>query len=336
MKIHFLKNRRTALSIVLLILLGVPFLIKDNYYLHLIILSGIFTILVSGYNLILGYVGLFSLAHTAWFGIGAYTSALLSTHFGVSFWIGLLAAGIASSFFSYLIGLVTLRLRGHAFILVSFCFAEVIKLICVNWISLTQGPMGIIAIPPPKNIDLYLFSIDFSEKSSFYYLILFLSLVSIYVVSRLSNSRYGRAFIAIRENEDLAKSIGIDTFSQALVAFVVGAFLAGLAGSFYSHYVSVISPELFSFQYMVTILIMLYIGGRGTIAGPVIGALLFTGLPEFLRVSKALRMPIFGLILILAILFMPKGIMQLKEMRWQTKERRTKEPRGQYDISASN
>lgn len=321
MQIHFFKNRTAIFFIVFLILLGVPFLIKDNYYLHLIILAGIFTILVSGYNLILGYVGFFSLAHTAWFGIGAYTSALLSTKLGVPFWVGLLAAGILSSFFSYLIGLVTLRLRGHSFILVSFCFAEVIKLVSINWISLTQGPMGIIAIPPPENINFYLFSLNFSAKSSFYYLILFLSLLSIYVVFRLNNSRYGRAFIAIRENEDLAKSIGIDTFGHALVAFVVGAFFAGLAGSFYAHYVSVISPELFSFQYMVTILIMLYIGGRGTIMGPIIGAMLFTGLPEFLRVSKGLRMPIFGLILVLAILFMPKGIMQLKEMKWQTKNK---------------
>ncbi len=322
MKIHILTNRSVIFSIVFLILLGIPFLIKDNYYLHLIILSGIFTILVSGYNLILGYIGFFSLAHTAWFGIGAYTSALLSTKLGISFWVGLLAAGILSSFFSYLIGFVTLRLRGHAFILVSFCFAEVIKLISINWISLTQGPMGIIAIPPPGNINFYLFSLNFSTKSSFYYLILFLSLLSIYVVSKLTDSRYGRAFIAIRENEDLAKSIGIDTFNHALVAFVVGAFLAGLAGSFYSAYVSVISPELFSFQYMVTMLIMLYIGGRGTIIGPIIGAILFTGLPEFLRVSKALRMPIFGLILVFAILFMPKGIMQLKEMRWRNKNKR--------------
>jgi len=302
-----MKKRLSYFGLFFFLLL-VPFLPIGNYQLHIIIMGCIYAVMVLSLNLITGYVGELSLGNAAFFGVGAFSAALLTLKVGLSFWVGFLAAGIIAGIFGFLIGYVTLRLRGAYFVIVTLAFAEILRLIDTNWVSLTNGPMGLSNIPLPEIHIPYLLNITFSSKIHFYYLSLGLLLLTVYTVYRLVNSRIGRAWVSIRENEDLAESIGIDAFKYALLAFVIGAIFTGLGGSIYAHYMSFIGPEVFAFPITINMLIMLIMGGKGTIIGPIIGAFIFTALPEYLRVAGLYRLSIFGIILILAVVFLPQGI----------------------------
>lgn len=304
---------RYKLGIFYLFLLILPLVIVSDYQKHILIVAGIYVILVSALNLLIGYLGEISLGHIAFFGIGAYTSALLSLKWGTSYWIGLPAAGITAGIFGFLIGYPTLRTRGPYFVIVTLAFSEILRLICNNWIPLTNGPMGLKNVRPPGLYLGTLIHYDFSSKNSYYYLILALVSFTLYVCYRFVNSRFGRACMAIRENEPLASSVGICASKWGIFTFVLSTFLVGLAGSFYAHYVLFISPDLFGFSLTVNMLFMLIIGGKGTLAGPVLGAILFTIIPEYLRVAEIYRLPIFGLLLMLAVLFVPQGMTQLLE-----------------------
>lgn len=290
-----------------------PLLITSDYQKHILIMGGIYVILVASLNLVIGYVGEISLGHTAFFGIGAYTSALLFLRLGIPFWLGLPAAGIIAGVFGFLIGYPTLRTRGPYFVIVTLAFSEILRLICSNWISLTNGPMGLKNIQPPRVHLANLMDYEFSSKNSYYYLILGLVSLTLYICYRYVNSRFGRACMAIRENETLASSVGICATKWGIITFVLSTFLAGLAGSFYAHYVLFISPDLFGFSFTTSMLLMLIIGGKGTMAGPVLGAVLFTIIPEYLRVAEIYRLSIFGLVLMVAVIFMPQGMIQLWE-----------------------
>lgn len=307
-------NRRNLLfggfAVFLLLL---PLIIRDNYNMHLIIMSMIFIELAAGLNLIVGYVGQLSLGHAAFYGIGAYTSALFNLNLGVPFWEGMILAGGMAALIGFLLGYVTLRVRGHCFVLITIAFAEIFKLIHFNWVELTHGQMGLSDIHPPAIRIPGLGEMVFSSKAQYYYLALVLVAVTIYVSSRLVHSRLGRAFVGIRENEMLAESVGIDPFKYSMVAFVVGAFFAGIAGSFYAHYITFISPDLFSFSVTTTMIVMLVMGGKGTVVGPIVGAVIFTLLPEYLRIAEKLRLPIFGLILLVGIMYMPQGLIKVWE-----------------------
>jgi branched-chain amino acid transport system permease protein len=306
-----LKNLR--MLIFSAFLLALPFIIGSDYQKHILIMGGIYVILVSSLNLLIGYVGEISLGHTAFFGIGAYTSALLFLKLGVPFWLGLPAAGVMAGIFGFLIGYPTLRTRGPYFVIVTLAFCEILRLIFSNWISLTNGPMGLKNIQPPTIHLGGWVQYEFSSKDSYYYLILGLASISLYICYRYINSRYGRACMAIRENEPLAQSVGISAAKWGITTFILSTFLAGLAGSFYAHYVLFISPDLFGFSFTINMLLMLIIGGKGTMAGPVLGAVLFTIIPEYLRVAEIYRLPIFGILLMLAVIFMPRGLIQLRE-----------------------
>jgi branched-chain amino acid transport system permease protein len=294
-------------------LFSLPLLITSDYQKHILIMGGIYVILVASLNLLIGYVGEISLGHTAFFGIGAYTSGIFFLRMGIPFWLGLPAAGVVAGIFGFLIGYPTLRTRGPYFVIVSLAFSEILRLICSNWISLTNGPMGLKNIQPPSIHLGNLIHYEFSSKNSYYYLILVLVSLTLYICYRYVNSRFGRACMAIRENEALASSVGISAAKWGIITFVLSTFLAGLAGSFYAHYVLFISPDLFGFSFTTSMLLMLIIGGKGTMAGPVLGAVLFTIIPEYLRVAEIYRLSIFGLLLMVAVIFMPRGMIQLWE-----------------------
>jgi branched-chain amino acid transport system permease protein len=301
-------KRMVAFCILLLCFFLFPFLPIGEYQTHLLILAAIFSVMTLSLNLITGYVGELSLGHAAFFGIGAFTSALLSLRGNFSFWLSLPAAGIMAGIFGLGIGYVTLRLRGAYFVIVTLAFAEIIELVDINWVSLTNGPMGLTDIPLPQIFIPGLGSIVLSSKLHFFYLSLVFLILVIYICYRLVNSRIGRAWISIRENEALAQSVGVSAFKYALLAFVLGSVFTGMAGSIYAHYMSFIGPEVFGFSLTIEMLIMLITGGTGTISGPVIGALIFTALPEYLRVAQLYRLSIFGMILMLAVMFFPQGI----------------------------
>jgi branched-chain amino acid transport system permease protein len=272
--------------------------------------------MVSGLNLVVGYLGELSLGHSAYFGIGAYTSALISLKLGMSVWVGLALSGMISGLFGFLIGYPSLRLKGPYFAIVTLGFAMILKLVALNWMNLTNGPLGIAQIPAPEIFIPRLVQYSLNSKIAYYYLILIFVFGLLFAVHRIIDSPVGKSFIAYRENEELAQSVGVNTFWFKLLAFIMGSILIGMSGSFYAHYVGFIDPEIFSWYYIVTPLNMLIIGGAGTIVGPVIGAFLFTLLPEYLRVASVHQMTIYGIILIVGIIFMPSGIYGFLKQIW--------------------
>jgi len=285
--------------------LTLPLWLQSPYHVHVVIMAGIFTILACSLNLLLGYAGQLSLGHAAFFGIGAYTSALLTLRLQWPFLAGLVAAAAASGLAGWGIGRLAFKVRGAYFVLVTISFAGVISLVSVNWMELTNGPLGLPGVPAAE-----LFGVSFRTKSAYYYLVLAGAALAVLVCRRLVRSRTGRAFLALRENEPLAESVGIDAVHYLAVAAVTSAALAGMAGSLYAHYTRLVSPEVFLFTYTVTMVIMVVAGGKGTLAGPVVGAVLFTALPEALRevVAWQWQMVLYGVVLILLVFFLPRGI----------------------------
>jgi branched-chain amino acid transport system permease protein len=263
------------------------------------------------------------LGHAAFFCIGAYTSALLSLGFDVdlgfgtplvvapkpvwfAFVMGILVAGV----FGWLIGKLAFRVRGAYFVIVTISFAQVMRMVALNWVDLTEGPMALNAIPsltlwvPGEGI------VPIASKAATYWLVLAVAVIAYLFVSRLVRCRAGRAMIALRENETLARSIGIPVTRYLLIASVASAAIAGAAGGLYAHTVRIIDPDVFLFIYTVTMVIMVISGGKGTLAGPVVGGLIFGLLPEALRgvVAPEVQWIIYGTLMIGILLFLPKGI----------------------------
>ena len=281
-----------------------PLVVTDDYFVHLMVMAALYYVLSAGMNLLLAG-GQLTLGHTAFFGIGAYTSGLLVLHYAISPLLGMIAAGGLCALIGWALGKITLRLRGSYFVLVTIGFAEVVRLVDTNWIDLTQGPLGLPGIPA---FDFGSPALTVTTKRAYYYLILVLAVATFVLTARLLSSRFGRALSAVRQNEPLAESSGISAYHYTLVAMVTACALAGVAGSFYAHYINFLSPELFSFANTVTMVVMVVAGGQGTIAGPAIGALVFTFIPEFLRMASFYRMLAYGFILLLVVMFMPRGI----------------------------
>lgn len=291
--------------------LALPLVLPDQFLMHVMIMVFFYGILASSLNLTVGYVGELPLGHAAFLGIGAYTSAILSSQFQVPFWICLPLAGVIASAFGLVIGAITLRLEGHYFVLITLAFTEVMRLIVLNWVEVTRGPLGFSNIPAPVIGLGDSLSYTFNSKFSYYYFGLILLVLTVLCVMRFARSSYGMAAIAIRENRRLAKSVGINPFRYALGTFVAGAFFAGIAGSFYAHYISFVGPEVFGFSFMVTMLMIVALGGKGTVLGPIIGALVIGLALEYLRFINEARLSVFGLLLIVVVLFMPNGIIGL-------------------------
>lgn len=292
-----------------------PLMFQDQYVLHIGVMIMFSVMLATSFNLIVGYVGEFPLGHTAFLGVGAYTAALLSTRFALPFHVAVLAAPLVSALFGVVIGAITLRLRGPFFVIVTLCFAEVLRLIANNWIDVTNGPMGISGIEKPA---WALTGDTLQQKIAYYYVGLLLVSVSLFVAYRFVYSNIGRAAVAVRENRFVAQSVGISPFYLGLVTFVLAAAIAGLAGGFYANYVSFVGPEVFGFSFMITMIIMVLAGGKGTLVGPVVGAVIVVLLEEYLRDFKELRFSIFGLIVMAVVLFLPRGIMGFIGRRHET------------------
>jgi branched-chain amino acid transport system permease protein len=307
-------ERRVAPRLALLALaaaLGtLPFWLQSQYHLHVAIQVAIFAMLAMSLNLLLGYTGQLSLGHAAFFGIGGYTSALLSKHLDWPVAIGFVVAVVLAGLAGYLIGCLSLRLRGAYFVLVSISFAGVIALVSVNWIELTNGPLGIPNVAPPVLAVPGLGQVVFLRKEPYYYLVLAMAVLSYFVCHRLVRSRFGRACIALRENEVLAQAVGVNATRYLVITAVVSAAMAGAAGSLYVHYTRFVSPEIFLFSYTVTMVIMVVAGGKGTLLGPIVGAVIFTVLPEVLRAvtSYQWQLLLYGVLLVLTVFFLPKGI----------------------------
>jgi len=313
----------------LIVLLTVPLWLQDQYILHILITTGIFIIAAMSLNLLLGYTGQLSLGHVAFFGIGAYASALTTLGFDVDLlglrvvhqpWpaiAGLLVGMIVAGISGYVIGRLSFKVRGAYFVIVTISFAEVTRLVALNWVELTQGPLALTNIPPYTLGFPGLGEYTLWNKIAYYYLVVAVGLVSYLVIGRLVGSRIGRAMIALKENETLASSVGIDVTRYLVLAAVVSAAMAGAAGSLYAHYLKIIDPDIFLFIYTVTMVIMVITGGKGTLAGPIVGGIIFGFLPVILRpfAAPAVQWILYGGLMIAIVFVLPQGIVPALE-RW--------------------
>lgn len=314
----------------------VPFWLGNLYYLHILITTGIFIIAAMSLNLLLGYTGQLSLGHVAFFGIGAYTSALVSLGFDLELtesytfvfdpkpvWFAFLCGIVLAAISGWLIGKISFKVRGAYFVIVTISFAEVVRLVSLNWIDLTEGPMALNNIQPFTLAIPGLWELTFFKKEPNYWLVLALCVVSFVIIRRLVESRAGRAMIALRENEPLATSIGVDVTRYLVLATVVSAGMAGAAGGLYTHYVRIVDPDVFLFIYTVTMVIMVITGGKGTLAGPIVGGLIFGILPEVLRAfaSPEIQWIIYGILMILVVYFLPAGIVPAVTQWWKRRSK---------------
>jgi len=281
-----------------------PLAISNTYYIQVLVFIGIYIILTLSLNLLNGYVGLLSIGHAAFYGIGAYASAKLVMDAGLPFPLAMLGAGVVAGFFGYLIAKPTLRLSGIYMTLATLGFNMIFFLVLQNWMSFTNGPLGIMDIPPPS-----IFGYAIESRLQYYYLIFFLVLLTIFSMQRLMTCRFGRALVSIRENELAAEASGIHTTRYKIQAFVLAAFYAGIAGSFYAHFVKFISPDSFYIYESFILLAMLAFGGQGNLAGPVVGAAVLIIIPEMIRFLQEYRMLVYGGILVVMMLVRRQGLL---------------------------
>lgn len=286
-----------------------PLLIPSTYLVHLLVMTWIWAILGVAMNMMLGVTGLLSLAHGALFGIGGYTCALLVVRLGMNFWPALGLAVLASGLGGLVIGLPTLRGRGPYFVISSLCFGLVVQIVIDKWESLTFGPLGVTSIPSASPVTVPgVGRLTFDSLTMQYYLALAALVVALVVFRRVVDSRIGRGFHAIRTNRDLAEALGIPTMRLALLAFVLSGMVAGVAGALYATYITYLNPADAGFAIALNAILYVVIGGTGTVAGPVAGALIMTVVPEFLRLFGEARLLFFGLLLVVVIIFFPRGI----------------------------
>lgn len=289
-------------GMILIAVIFLPFILSSGYQLRLLNFVGINILLVLGLNFVLGYAGLLSFAQVGFFLVGAYTGGILAGDYGFSFWIAMPLAACASGVCAWLVGIPTLRLRGHYFAFATFAFAEAARLIALN-LDITHGASGLVGIPAPT-----LVGIAIDNDVSFFYLILLFVVAAIVIAARIQHSAIGRALFAIREGELAAESMGIDTVRTKMQAFILSAVFAGIAGALYGPLNSVVSPDVFSFDVSVVILVALLLGGSGSIVGAIIGTTLVTLLPEWLRVLQDYYMVVYGAGIVLLMIFLPEGL----------------------------
>jgi branched-chain amino acid transport system permease protein len=325
-------------------LFSVPLWMTDLYILHVLIITGIFMIAAMSLNLLLGYTGQLSLGHVAFFGIGAYASSLVSLGFEAHLlpgvlvtlapkpvWLGMLCGILMAGLCGWVIGRISFKVRGAYFVIVTVSFAEVIRLVALNWVELTQGPMALNNIPYLRLGVPGWFEISFLRKPANYYLVLVVGVICYVLIRRLVQSRAGRAMIALRENEPLATSVGVDVTRFLVLATVVSAGMAGAAGAIYAHYVRIVDPDVFLFIYTVTMVIMVVTGGKGTLAGPVVGGVIFGLMPEILRAAQIkpeVQWVIYGVLMILVVYFLPQGIVPALRDWWNARRTAADPPAG--------
>jgi branched-chain amino acid transport system permease protein len=304
-------NRRWWLFVAAVVVAALPLVFQDSYWRTNLIVCALNIMLAIGLDFILGYAGQLNLGHSAFYGIGAYASTLLIMKLGVPFWIAFVCAVVSSGAAGMALSIFAVRLRGHYLAIASLGFAVIVHQVLLNWISLTQGPLGIYAIKPPPDIALPgLPVISFGNTANMFYLVAAFAFLFYLLLDQLVRSPIGETLTAIREDEVSAASFGINCTAWKVFAFGVGSAIAGAAGAFYASFVGTLVPDAFIITESFTILAMVIVGGMGTLIGPVWGAILLTILPELLRGFGDLRLVLYGAALTLVVLFMPGGLVQ--------------------------
>lgn len=302
-----MRKRSIAFIILGVIFLLFPFVIHSGYYQHLVIIALMWVVIGSSWNLLAGYTGLVSFGHAIFFGTGAYTAGVFVTKLGISAWWGMMFGGIVSMVIGLAVGWICLRLRGPYFALATLAGGEIFRLIATNWEGLTEGMVGILIIQ------------TFTSKIPYYYIALGLAFLCVYVIYSLMKTKWGYYFLSIREDQDTAESLGINTTLYKNVSLLISAFFTGTAGAFYMNYMAFIDPEVVYSLHYISIMAILVgiVGGAATILGPAVGAFVMVGVQEIFRsaffgvgpkwIAQAHAL-VFGLLVIFVIMFLANGI----------------------------
>lgn len=329
-------NRRLWIAVLAALVLAFPLLVTNSYYLHMMTISFIWMIAVYGLNLFAGYTGYLSLAHAGFFAIGAYALGILTVKAGVPFWLAFVLACLFTTLLGAVIGLVALRTKEHFFAIYTLCVGYIIYLIIDKWDSLTGGVRGFIGIPAPADIG----PLSFQTPVAQYYLVLCFLVAVIFTMYRLVYSLTGRTYIAIRNSEELALTLGISTMKNKLASFVLSVFFTSLAGALYASFIRFLGPDIAYVSVMFDFLTYLLVGGIGTLAGPVVGTLLITFLSQQLQFLQDYRMLIFGPVLTLLIIFYPHGIaggvIRLKAKREEARRLKLDTKRAAAELAAAS
>jgi len=294
------------LAVVLVVLIVIP-QVTSEYITYVAVLAMLYAVLTGSYDILTGYTGPLTFCHGAFYGIGAYTSALLTLKAGLPFWVAFPLSGAMVFVFAVIIGYPGLRLRGHYFAVTTFFFAHFMYLVILNSIGLTNGPMGLGGIKPPEGF----LGISFSGLKASYYLIFIYGVIVIVGLWLFIRSGVGKLLVTIRENEELSEAIGVNTAFYKVLAFSIGAGVAGLTGSLFAHFFRLLHPTTFAWMTSEMVVIMSLVGGLGTLIGPIIGAGIVTLILELMRFAPELRLIIWSVALIAVLMIEPKGLMGL-------------------------
>jgi branched-chain amino acid transport system permease protein len=290
----------------LLVLAGLifPFLTGNDYHLTVMSTAYIFALATLGLNLITGYTGQFNLAHSGFMAVGAYVVGILTVDHQVPFWIAFALSGVVTVLIGLPLGIVSLRLKGHYFSIFTLCVGYIMFLVIEKWESLTHGTVGIIGIPAPTGFGGFVFD----SPRALYFLVFGFLVVGAWVMHRIVSSLLGRTFMAIRNSDELAESLGINLSRNKLLSFLLSVFYAGLAGGLYAGFVRFLGPDLAGAHHTFEMTMYMLIGGIGTILGPLLGALTVPWLSQHLQFLQEYRYVVFGPLLIVLVIFVPNGI----------------------------
>ena len=300
-----INPRLLTLLVLLFAVLAIFPQMVSPYILQVAVYCGIYILLASSLNFLIGYTGIFSMGHVAFYCVGAYTTALMGTKLGVPFPLCFLASGIIAGIIGAMVGFATLRLNDIFLAFTTMGLGEVIRIIIQN-AQFTNGALGVTGIPMPDLFGRVM------TRTEFYYMVLIIVTVVIYLSCRLVRSNTGRTLMTIRDDANAAASLGVNVFRYKMTVMVLSCFVAGLAGSLYATFLQYINASNFSISVSINIIAMVAIGGMGTISGPIIGAIILQVLPEAIRFLSDYRQLMFGVALVISIMFAPRGIVGLK------------------------
>jgi branched-chain amino acid transport system permease protein len=304
MKLLAFFDGKVGWTLLFLIGLAFPFIAKNDYQLTVMSTAYIFAVATVGLNLITGYTGQFNLALSGFMAVGAYTVGILTVDYHWPFWWAFALSGVTAAVLGFFIGIVSLRLRGHFFSIFTMCVGYIMFLLIEKWESLTHGPVGIIGIPAPPGFGDF----NFDTPRALYYLVFAFLAIGVWAMQRVVRSLLGRTFMAIRNSEELAESLGINLMRNKVIAFMLSVFYAGMSGGLYAGFVRFLGPDIASVDHTYDMTTYMLIGGVGTMLGPLLGALSVPWITQYLQFLQEYRFVVFGPILVLLVVYVPHGI----------------------------
>jgi branched-chain amino acid transport system permease protein len=295
---------KTGWALLLAAAIAFPLVVPNSYFLTVMTLAFIYGIATLGLNLLTGYTGQLNLAHGGFMAIGAYTVGILTVDHQLPFWLAFALSGLVCMAFGYVVGVVSLRLKGHYFSIFTMCVGYIIYLLIEKWEGLTHGTVGLIGIPVPAAIG----PITFDSVPAQYYLVLTFLVIAMFIMHRIVSSLLGRSFLAVRNSDALAEALGINLMRTKVLSFVLSVGFAGYAGALYAGQVRFLGPDIARTDVTFDMVMAMLVGGTGTLLGPLLGSVLVPWVTQTLQFLQDYRMLVFGPVLILLIIFFPDGI----------------------------